>query len=91
MSTWWRPFAMSSHVRSRARRRPVRGEGDDAGDRTGWWDSVRLDQICRNLVSNAIRFGAGRPIEVAVEADESVATLPGAGYGIGIAPEQART
>jgi len=52
----------------------------------GWWDRLRLDQICRNLVSNAIRFGAGRPIDVTVEADEDVATLTVRDYGIGIPP-----
>jgi PAS domain S-box-containing protein len=52
----------------------------------GWWDRLRLDQICRNLVSNAMRFGAGRPIDVTVEADEDVATLTVRDYGIGIPP-----
>jgi PAS domain S-box-containing protein len=54
----------------------------------GWWDRLRLDQICRNLVSNAIRFGAGRPIEVTVEADEGDATLTVRDYGIGIPPSK---
>jgi signal transduction histidine kinase len=54
----------------------------------GWWDRLRLDQICRNLVSNAIRFGAGRPIDVTVEADESHATLTVRDYGIGIPPHK---
>ena len=51
---------------------------------TGWWDRLRLDQICRNLVSNAIRFGAGHPIHVAVEADDTDATLIVRDYGVGI-------
>ena len=53
----------------------------------GWWDRLRLDQICRNLVSNAIRFGAGRPIEVVIANDDTTATLTIRDYGIGI-PEQ---
>jgi PAS domain S-box-containing protein len=51
---------------------------------TGWWDRLRLDQICRNLISNALRFGAGRPIHVMVEADESSATLTVRDHGVGI-------
>ena len=40
----------------------------ERGDATGTWDRLRLEQICRNLLSNAMRFGAGRPIEVVVDA-----------------------
>ncbi len=43
------------------------------GDPTGSWDRVRLEQICRNLLSNAIRFGAGHPIEVTVAGDADFA------------------
>jgi PAS domain S-box-containing protein len=58
------------------------------GEATGTWDRVRLEQVCRNLVSNAIRFGAGRPIDVSVSADEDFATLQVRDHGVGIAPEQ---
>ena len=50
----------------------------------GWWDRLRLDQICRNLMSNAIRFGAGHPIHVTVEADDTDATLIVRDDGVGI-------
>jgi signal transduction histidine kinase len=53
---------------------------------TGSWDRVRLEQICRNLLSNAIRFGAGRPITVTVDADRDVATLEVRDEGVGIPP-----
>jgi PAS domain S-box-containing protein len=58
------------------------------GDSCGYWDRVRLEQICRNLLSNAIRFGAGRPIEVMVDADQDFATLQVRDHGIGIAADQ---
>ena len=54
----------------------------------GWWDRVRIHQICRNLISNAIRFGAGRPIEVGVTKDDEWATLTVRDQGIGIAAGQ---
>ncbi len=28
----------------------------------GWWDRVALDQVLTNLISNAIKYGAGKPI-----------------------------
>jgi signal transduction histidine kinase len=33
----------------------------------GLWDRLCLEQIVGNLVSNAIKFGAGKPIEIVVE------------------------
>jgi signal transduction histidine kinase len=58
---------------------------------TGQWDRLRLEQIVSNLVSNAIKYGGGRPIEVAVEHDGTRARLRVSDRGIGIAPEdQAR-
>jgi PAS domain S-box-containing protein len=50
----------------------------------GWWDRMRLDQIGRNLVSNAIRFGAGHPIHVTVEENDGEARLIVQDHGIGI-------
>lgn len=58
------------------------------GDTTGSWDRLRLEQICRNLLSNAIRFGAGRPIEVVVAGTDDLATLSVRDQGVGIAPQQ---
>jgi PAS domain S-box-containing protein len=58
------------------------------GNATGSWDRLRVEQICRNLLSNAIRFGAGRPIEVEVDADDQVARLRVRDHGVGIARDQ---
>lgn len=60
----------------------------DRGDSTGTWDRLRVEQICRNLLSNACRFGAGHPIEVAVSGDEDFATLRVRDHGVGIPPDQ---
>ena len=58
------------------------------GMATGSWDRLRVEQVFRNLLSNAIRFGAGRPIEVAVDADHDFASVAVRDHGIGIAPDQ---
>jgi signal transduction histidine kinase len=53
----------------------------------GRWDRRRLDQVVARLLSNALKFGAGQAIHVAVEAPDGVARLSIADRGAGIAPE----
>lgn len=53
----------------------------------GCWDRLRLEQVVTNLVSNAIKYGEGRPIDVAVERNGDMACLTVRDRGIGIAPE----
>jgi signal transduction histidine kinase len=57
----------------------------------GQWDRARLAQVFDALLSNALKFGAGRPIEIAATlADDSVAVSV-CDHGVGIAREdQAR-
>ncbi|HEY0481589.1 MAG TPA: HAMP domain-containing sensor histidine kinase [Kofleriaceae bacterium] len=54
---------------------------------TGWWDRLRLEQIVGNLVSNAIRYGAGAPIEIEIGEQAEVARLSVRDHGIGILAE----
>jgi signal transduction histidine kinase len=54
----------------------------------GFWDPMRLEQVIWNLVSNALKYGAGEPIEVTTTGDEATATFSVADHGIGIAPEE---
>ncbi|WP_304822292.1 PAS domain-containing sensor histidine kinase [Candidatus Binatus sp.] len=53
----------------------------------GKWDSFRIEQVVTNLLSNAIRYGGGKPIEVELEADEEHARLYVRDNGIGIPAE----
>jgi signal transduction histidine kinase len=71
-------------------------EGDLAlatdGPLEGTWDPMRLEQVVVNLVSNACKYGAGRPISVSVgRAEPGWAVLRVRDQGMGIAPDdQAR-
>jgi PAS domain S-box-containing protein len=54
----------------------------------GKWDAFGLEQVLTNLLSNAVRYGAGHPVEVAVERmDGGRARLWVRDHGIGIAPQ----
>lgn len=61
------------------------------GDRgvVGKWDRSRLDQVATNLISNAIKYGQGKPIEVLVFRSGDRVTLRVRDRGVGIAPEDA--
>jgi signal transduction histidine kinase len=54
----------------------------------GRWDRLRLEQIITNLVSNAIRYGLGNPIEISVEGRGSSAILSVRDRGLGIPREE---
>lgn len=54
---------------------------------TGHWDRSRLDQVVTNLLSNALKFGGGKPIAVRVELDGQWARLTVRDQGIGISLE----
>jgi len=60
------------------------------GSLTGYWDRLRLEQIVSNLLSNAVRYGAGAPIEVTVSSDADSAVLRVRDHGIGIADADQR-
>ena len=47
-------------------------------------DRGRLEQVLSNLLSNAMKFGAGRPVEIRLERHGSVARLSVSDHGIGI-------
>ena len=53
----------------------------------GRWDRRRLEQVVINVLSNAIKFGAGKPVELRVSRDGARARLVVHDDGIGIAHE----
>jgi len=56
----------------------------------GCWDRLRLDQVLTNLLSNALKYGQGRPIRVEVRRRGERARVAVTDQGIGIAAEDQR-
>jgi two-component system OmpR family sensor kinase len=50
----------------------------------GMWDRVAVEQITMNLVSNAIKYGAGRPVQTSVRSTSDEATIEVRDQGAGI-------
>jgi signal transduction histidine kinase len=60
---------------------------DTDGPVSGQWDRLRLEQVLTNLLSNALKYGAGKPVHLRVEQHEDRARLVIRDEGIGIQPE----
>ncbi len=56
----------------------------------GRWDRLRLERVVANLLSNALKFGRGRPVEVRVHGEGGRARLVVRDHGEGIPPEAQR-
>jgi signal transduction histidine kinase len=56
----------------------------------GFWDRSRLDQVVTNLLLNAIKYGGGKPITIALWHDGDSARLAIEDRGIGISAEDQR-
>jgi signal transduction histidine kinase len=57
------------------------------GPVSGSFDRLRLDQVVTNLVTNAIKYGEGNPIEISIGVSEERVLLSVADGGMGIARE----
>jgi PAS domain S-box-containing protein len=55
-------------------------------DVVGWWDRVRLEEIVASLLGNAMKFGAGKPIEIRTTLGAAGAVLSVRDFGIGVSP-----
>jgi signal transduction histidine kinase len=57
----------------------------------GVWDRLRMEQVLRNLLTNALKYGAGQPIRMSVGLHAEQAFVRVEDHGVGIAREaQAR-
>ncbi len=50
----------------------------------GEWDSMRIEQVISNLISNAIRYGDGKPISLTLECQKGKIVFSVRDHGIGI-------
>ncbi|QSQ28532.1 PAS domain-containing sensor histidine kinase [Pyxidicoccus parkwayensis] len=57
------------------------------GPLQGTWDPLRVEQVLVNLLSNAAKYGAGRPVEVSLVGEGHTAVLAVKDHGIGISED----
>ncbi|MEA9357802.1 hybrid sensor histidine kinase/response regulator [Bacteriovorax sp. PP10] len=53
----------------------------------GRWDKLRIGQVITNLLTNAIRYGDGKPVKIHVRKGDEHAVVTVEDHGIGIAEE----
>ena len=64
---------------------------ETCGPTIGYFDRIRVEQVIGNLISNAIKYGDGKPIEIRESATDDTVKLEVRDHGTGIAAEdQAR-
>jgi signal transduction histidine kinase/DNA-binding response OmpR family regulator len=51
------------------------------------WDRFRIEQVVINLLTNAIKYGGGKPIDIRLECENDCVRLIVRDHGIGIAKE----
>jgi signal transduction histidine kinase len=62
---------------------------DARGPLRGRWDHLRLEQVLSNLLANAIKYGAGHPIEIEGQPVDHKVRLVVRDHGIGMSPQDA--
>jgi signal transduction histidine kinase/integral membrane sensor domain MASE1 len=53
----------------------------------GTWDRTRVDEVVTHLLTNAVRYGAGQPVEITLSKTDSGVRIAVSDQGVGIAPE----
>lgn len=76
-----------SHFQAELEKHGCQVSFDSHGKIIGKWDRMRLEQVFTNLISNAIKYGAGKPISFEVHKQESNVIITVHDQGMGIAKE----
>jgi len=51
---------------------------------SGWWDEFRIEQVIVNLLTNALRYGGGKPVRIRLTATDTEARVDVIDQGPGI-------
>ena len=83
---------LTQDIANRLREEIARAGGsldvETPGPTFGLWDKLRVEQIFTNLVVNAVKYGAGKPIHVAVAKKRESVIVTVSDNGIGIAEDK---
>jgi signal transduction histidine kinase len=55
----------------------------------GYWDEFRIEQVIVNLLTNALRYGGGKPVEVSVHTQQGAVRIDVCDGGCGISEQDA--
>jgi predicted ATPase/signal transduction histidine kinase len=84
--------AATRHVLERTKTQIERSKSDVTlhGDQPilGRWDRTRVDQLLTHLLSNALTYGAGKPIDIQLERAGAQARIVVSDHGIGISADR---
>ena len=61
---------------------------DVAGGVNSFCDALAAEQVVENLVSNALKFGAGRPVSVRLHVEDGMAVVAVQDHGVGMRADQ---
>src|SRR6202022_4466044 len=59
---------------------------DGSGALVGQWDAERIETVISNLLTNAVKYGEGKPVRIGIEEINGSARLQVIDQGIGISP-----
>ena len=60
---------------------------DSGKNIVGRWDKFRIEQVITNLLTNAIKYGEGKPIEIKINSENDKAIVVIKDHGLGISKE----
>ncbi|KFE58904.1 PAS domain S-box protein [Hyalangium minutum] len=81
---------VADHLREQLDRSGCKLELEAKEPVSGEWDRLRLEQVMLNLLTNAMKYGAGRPIRLTSTLQDGRALLRVSDGGIGISHEAQR-